>query len=132
DGVLFSAFHVHGTPIRSLGLLWLCKVFCPRQFFWFARIGYFMFFRHLPKEQRSLPFDQWLERHIDVKRNRELAAFFACISRFALSLELRQVSTEEVIKTTKNMLRFGAPAIVEGGCGALTKELEHCVLERVG
>src|SRR5207248_10736676 len=58
--------------------------------------------------------------------------FFACISRFALSLELRQVSTAEVIKTTKNMLRFGAPAIVEGGCGALTKELEQYVLERGG
>ena len=129
DADVFGSFHVHGKQIRSRGLLGLCKVFGPRQFYWFTRIGYFMFFRHLPREQRSLPFDQWLERHIDVKRNRELAAFFACISRFALSLELRQVSTEEVIKTTKNMLRFGAPAIVEGGCGALTKELEHCVLE---
>ena len=132
DADVFGSFHVHGKQIRARGLLGLCKVFGPRQFFWFTRIGYFMFFRRLPIEQRSLPFDQWLERHIDVKRNRELAAFFACISRFALSLELRQVSTEEVIKTTKNMLRFGAPAIVEGGCGALTKELEQCVLERGG
>ena len=95
-------------------------------------MGYFMFLRRLPKEQRSLPFDEWLDHHIDVKRNRELASFFACISRFALSLELCQVSTEEVIKTTKNMLRFGAPAIVEGGCGALTKELEQYILERGG
>jgi phytoene dehydrogenase-like protein len=132
DADVFGSFHVHGKQIRSRGLLGLYKVFGPRQFFWFSRIGYFMFLRRLPNDQRSLPFDQWLERHIDVKRNRELTAFFACISRFALSLELHQVSTEEVIKTTKNMLRFGAPGIVEGGCGALTRELEHCVLERGG
>ncbi|MGZ3625441.1 MAG: FAD-dependent oxidoreductase [Ktedonobacteraceae bacterium] len=79
-----------------------------------------------------MPFDQWLEHHIDVKRNPELTAFFASICRFALSLELRQISTEEVIKTTKHMFRFGAPAIVEGGCGALTKELEQYVLEHGG
>ncbi len=132
DADVFGSFHVHGKQIRSRGLLGLYKVFGPRQFFWFTRIGYFMFLRRLPMGQRSLPFDRWLERHIDVKRNRELAAFFACISRFALSLELHQVSTEEVIRTTKNMLRFGAPAIVEGGCGALTKELEQYVLERGG
>ncbi len=132
DADVFGSFHVHGKQIRSRGLLGLFRVFGPRQFFWFTRIGYFMFLRRLPEEQRSLPFDQWLERHIDVKRNPELTAFFACISRFALSLELCQVSTEEVIKTTKNMLRFGAPAIVEGGCGALTKELEQYILERGG
>src|SRR5438034_8125515 len=89
-----------------------------------------MFIRPLPKEQLSLPFDQWLEHYIDVKRDCELTAFFKCISRFALSLELSQVSTQEVIKTTKNMLRFGAPAIVEGGCGALSGELERYVLKR--
>jgi phytoene dehydrogenase-like protein len=132
DADVFGSFHVRGKQIRSRGLLGLFKVFGTRQFFWFTRIGYYMFIRHLPKEQLSLPFDQWLEHYIDVKRDRELTAFFACISRFALSLELHQVSTEEVIKTTKNMLRFGAPGIVEGGCGALTKELEHCVLERGG
>ena len=132
DADVFGSFHVHGKQIRSRGLLGLFKVFGPRQFFWFTRMGYFMFLRRLPKEQRSLPFDEWLDHHIDVKRNRELASFFACISRFALSLELCQVSTEEVIKTTKNMLRFGAPAIVEGGCGALTKELEQYILERGG
>ncbi|HXZ03232.1 MAG TPA: hypothetical protein VEH81_00285 [Ktedonobacteraceae bacterium] len=67
-----------------------------------------------------------------MKRNPELVAFFSSISRFALSLGLHQVSTEEVIKTTKNMLRFGAPAIVEGGCGALTRELEQYILDRGG
>src|SRR6266581_4707958 len=132
DADVFGSFHVHGKQIRSRGILGLFKVFGPRQFFWFICIGYLMFFRRLPKEQRGVHFHQWLERHIDVKRNRELTAFFASISRFALSLELRQVSTEEVIRMTKNMFRFGAPAIIEGGCGSLTKELEHYVLERGG
>ncbi len=128
DADVFGSFHVRGKQIRSRGLLGLYKVFGPRQFFWFTRLGYFMFLRCLPHEQRNIPFDQWLERHIDVKRNRELVAFFACISRFALSLELHQVSTGEVIKTTKNMLRYGAPAVVEGGCGALTRELEQYII----
>ena len=130
DADVFASFHVHGKQIRSRGLLGLFKVLGPRQFFWFTRIGYFMFLRRLPDNQRSLPFNQWLERHFDLKRNRELTAFFGCISRFALSLELHQVSTEEVIQTTKNMLRFGAPGIVEGGCGALTGELVQRILER--
>ena len=128
DADVFGSFHVRGKQIRSRGLLGLFKVLGPRQFFWFARMGYFMFLRRLPDDQRNLPFNQWLEQHIDVHRNCELTAFFKCISRFALSLELDQVSTEEVIITTKNMLRFGAPAIVEGGCGALTGELERRVL----
>jgi phytoene dehydrogenase-like protein len=132
DADVFGSFHVHGKQLHSRGLLGLYKVFGPRQFYWFTLIGYFMFIRRLPNNQLSLPFDQWLEHHIDVKRNPELAAFFASISRFALSLELHQVSTEEIIKTTKNMLRFGAPGIVEGGCGALSRELERCVLERGG
>ncbi len=130
DADVFASFHVHRKQIRSRGLLGLFKVLGPRQFFWFARMGYFMFLRRLPDDQRAMPFNQWLEHHIDVQRNPELTAFFKCISRFALSLELSQVSTEEVIKTTKNMLRFGAPAIVEGGCGALAGELERHVLER--
>ncbi len=129
DADVFASFHVHGRQIRSRGLLGVFKVLGPRQFFWFTRIGYVMFFRRLPDDERNLPFSQWLERRIDVKRNRELTAFFERISRFALSLELTQVSTEEVIKTTKNMFRFGAPGIVEGGCGALTGELERRVLE---
>src|SRR5437899_5510942 len=89
-----------------------------------------MFFRRLPWHEHHLPFDRWLERHIPIERNPQLIAFFQSISRFALSLELSQVSTQEVIKTTKNMLRFGAPAIVEGGCGALSGELERYVLKR--
>ena len=128
DADVFGSFHVHGRQILSRGLLGLLKVFGPRQFFWFTRLGYLMFFHRLPIEEQDLPFNLWLERHIDTRRNPELTAFFERISRFALSLELHQVSTAEVIKTTKNMFRYGPPGIVEGGCGALTGELERHIL----
>ena len=130
DADVFGSFHVHGKQVRSRGLLGVSKFLGPRQFFWFARIGYLMFLHRLPEEERSLPFDTWLARHIDVQRNRELTAFFERISRFALSLELHQVSTEEVVNTTKNMFRFGAPGIVQGGCAALTGELERRLREQ--
>ncbi|MGH2509477.1 MAG: hypothetical protein ACRDHZ_19035, partial [Ktedonobacteraceae bacterium] len=61
-------------------------------------------------------------------RNPVLVAFFTSVSRFCLSLDLHQVTTEEVMRTTKHMFRFGAPGILEGGCGSLTGELERRVL----
>lgn len=130
DADVFGSFHVRGKQVPARGLLNLFRVFGPRQFLWFLRIGYLMFFRPLTPEERLLPFDTWLARHVDIRRNQELLAFFKCISRFALSLELSQVSAAEVVTTTKNMFRFGAPGIVEGGCGALTAELERRILEQ--
>src|SRR5713226_5604660 len=130
DADVFGSFHVNGKQIRSRGLLGLFKVFGPRQFFWFTCLGYLMFLRRLPAQERGLPFSAWLERHIDVKRNPQLMAFFERISRFALSLELDQVSIAEAIETTKNMFSYGAPGIVEGGCGALSGELERRIVER--
>jgi phytoene dehydrogenase-like protein len=130
DADVFASFHVHGKQIRSRGLLGVLKVLGPRQFFWYTRVGYLMFFHRLPPEERNLPFDIWLQRHVNVERNPELRAFFERISRFALSLELHQVTTVEVIQTTKNMFRFGAPGIVEGGCAALTTAIERRLLEQ--
>jgi phytoene dehydrogenase-like protein len=130
DADVFGSFHVHGTQMRARGLLGVYKVFGPRQFFWFLRLGYWMFFRRLPAAERALPFDTWLAHHIDVTRNSELLAFFASIARFALSLDLHQVTTDEVIRTTRHMLRFGAPGILQGGCGALSGELERRVRQR--
>jgi phytoene dehydrogenase-like protein len=130
DADVFASFHVHGKQIRSRGILGTLKVFGPRQFFWFVRVGYLMFFHRLPASERDMPFDQWLARQINVQRNPELRAFFERISRFALSLDLHQVSTNEIIRTTKNMFRFGAPGIVQGGCGALTAELQRCITEQ--
>jgi phytoene dehydrogenase-like protein len=130
DANVFASFHVRGKQIRSKSILGTLKVFGPRQFFWFTRVGYLMFFRPLLEDERALPFDQWLARHINTQRNPKLVAFFERISRFALSLELHQVSTEEVVRTTKNMFRYGAPGIVEGGCAALTMELQRRITEQ--
>ncbi len=129
DANVFGSFHAYGKQYRSRGLLGVCKFLGPRQFFWFARIGYLMFLHPIPPHERNLPFDIWLAKHCDVQRNRELVAFFACISRFALSLELDQVTTAEVVQITKNMFSYGAPGIVQGGCGALTAALEHRLME---
>jgi len=130
DADVFGSFHVRGKQYRSRGLLGVFNFLGPRQFFWFIRVGYLMFLRPLPAEERHLPFDTWLGRHIDVRRNPELRAFFERISRFALSLELNQVTTAEVINITKNMLLYGPPGIVEGGCAALTRELERRLSEQ--
>jgi phytoene dehydrogenase-like protein len=127
DADVFGSFHVHGKQYRSRGLLGVAIFLGVRQFLWFLRLGWLMFFQSLPDDERRLPFDRWLERHIDVGHNPQLVAFFASISRFALSLELNQVSAEEVVRTTKNMFRFGAPAIVQGGCGEITRQLEQMV-----
>jgi phytoene dehydrogenase-like protein len=130
DADVFASFHVHGKQVYSRGLLGVYKFLGPRQFCWFLRLGYLMFFHRLPEHERNTPFNSWLAQHIDTSHNRELAAFFERISRFALSLELSQVTTGEVIQTTKNMLRYGPPGIVAGGCAALTSELERRLLEQ--
>src|SRR5258708_4984896 len=130
DADVFASFHVHGKQVRSRGLLGVFNFLGPRQFFWFIRVGYLMFFRPLPAEERYLRFDTWLGGHIDVRRNPELRAFFERISRFVLSLALKQVTTAEVINITKNMLLYGPPGIVEGGCAALTRELERHLSEQ--
>jgi phytoene dehydrogenase-like protein len=132
DADVFGSFHVHGKQYRSRGLLGVFKFLNLYQIFWFLRIGYLMFFCRLPQQEHTLPFDRWLERHIPIKHNTQLIAFFQSISRFALSLELSQVSTAEVIHITKNMLRYGAPAIVQGGCAKLTKQLEATIKSRGG
>ncbi|HEV2656102.1 MAG TPA: FAD-dependent oxidoreductase, partial [Ktedonobacteraceae bacterium] len=132
DADVFGSFHVRGRQYRSPGLLGVFKFLGPQQFFWFTRLGYLMFLHPLPAHERHISFKAWLLRHIDAERNPQLVAFFERISRFALSLELNQVSTEEVIRTTKNMFRFGAPAIVYGGCGELTRQLEQRVLAQQG
>ena len=99
DADVFGSFHVNGKQYRSRGILGVFKFLGLRQFFWFTRIGYLMFFRPLPRAEQSLPFDLWLERHVDVKRNPLLVTFFERISRFALSLELSQVTTARLSST---------------------------------
>ncbi|GHO43382.1 phytoene desaturase family protein [Ktedonospora formicarum] len=132
DADVFGSFHVHGKQYRAPGLLSILRFLGPEQSWWFFRLGYLMFFSKLPDEELDMPFARWLERRINVRRTPQLVAFFERISRFALSLELWQVSTREVIHTTRNMFRFGAPAIVEGGCGAVARKLEERILEQGG
>ena len=132
DADVFGSFHVHGKQYRARGLLGVARFLGPVQFFWFLRLGYLMFLHPLPILERTLSFDIWLERHIPLEQNSQLVAFFAAISRFALSLELSQVSTAEVVRITKNMFRYGAPAIVQGGCGELSHQLEQHILAHNG
>lgn len=127
DADVFGSFHVHGKQCRSRGLLGVAKFLGPQQFWYLVHLGYLMFFRPLPEKDQKIPFDLWMGRQIDVQKNPQLVAFFASIARFALSVELQQISTAEVVRITKNMFRYGAPAIVQGGCGEITHQLETLV-----
>jgi len=127
DADVFGSFHVHGKQYRSRGILGVYKFLGIRQFATLVALGYKMFLRRLPQGERGLPYSVWLRQQIDVAKNPQLVAFFERVARFALSLELHQVSTAEVVEITKNMFRYGAPAIVRGGCGDLTRELEQHV-----
>ena len=132
DADVFGSFHVHGKQYQSKGILGVFNFLGPRQFALLVSLGYQMFLRPLPQHERSLPYIVWLKQHIDITKNPQLVAFFERVSRFALSLELSQVSTAEVVEITKNMFRYGAPAIVRGGCGGLTQSLEQHVLAHGG
>ena len=132
DADVFGSFHVHGKQYQSRGILGVFKFLGPRQFALLVSLGYQMFLRPLPQHERALPYSSWLEQHIDTTKNPQLVAFFERVSRFALSLELSQVSVAEVTEITKNMFRYGAPAIVRGGCGDVTHELEHHILSHGG
>jgi phytoene dehydrogenase-like protein len=132
DADVFGSFHVHGKQYTSRGILGVFKFLGPHQFALLVALGYRMFLQKLPPDGLKQPYSAWLAHQIDMKRNPQLVAFFERIARFALSLELSQVSVAEVIEITKNMFRYGAPAIVRGGCGDLTRELERHVINRGG
>ena len=132
DADVFGSFHVHGKQYTARGILGVFKFLGISQFAQLVALGYRMFIRKLPLNELKLPYSVWLAQQIDTKRNPQLVAFFERISRFALSLELSQVSVAEVVEITKNMFRYGAPAIVRGGCGDLTRELEQHVVAHGG
>ncbi len=132
DADVFGSFHVHGKQYQARGILGVFKFMGPRQFALLVALGCQMFLRTLPQHERTLPYSVWLKQHLDIANNPQLVAFFERVSRFALSLELSQVSTAEVVEITKNMFRYGAPAIVQGGCGSLTQTLEQHVIAQGG
>ena len=127
DAEVFASFHVRGKQIVCRSILQLAGVLGPRQFAELGRIGAAMFLRSPRPEERSLTFREWLDRRADEKRSPELYAYFARMCHFALSVDLTDVSYPEVVEITKNMLRYGPPGVVDGGCAAMTGELERRV-----
>ena len=127
DAEVFASFHVRGKQIVCRSILQLAGVLGPRQFAELGRIGAAMFLRSPRPEERALTFREWLDRRADEKRSPELYAYFARMCHFALSVDLTDVSYPEVVEITKNMLRYGPPGVVDGGCAAMTGELERRV-----
>ncbi len=131
DAEVFASFFVHGRQYVCRSLLGVAAFLGARQFTRFLMLGPALLARRLPASERDLPFPAWLEKHhVTPDRSPELYAFFERISHFALSVPLEQMSAREVAETTKNMFRYGPPGVVEGGCAAVTGELERRLREQ--
>ena len=128
DAEVFASFHVGGRQIVCRSVLQLAGVFGARQFAEFVRLGYEMLLRAPRPEERAQTYREWLDRRISRARSPELYAYFERVCHFALSVDLDDVSYPEIVENTKNMFRYGAPGIVEGGCAALTGALEQRVI----
>jgi phytoene dehydrogenase-like protein len=132
DSEVFASFHARGRQYVCRSVLQLAGVLGPRQFTQFVRFGYEMLLRAPHPAERAQTYAEWLDRRISRQASPELYAYFERVCHFALSVDLGDVSYPEIVEATKNMFRYGAPGIVEGGCAALTGELERRVLERGG
>ncbi|MGH2516313.1 MAG: phytoene desaturase family protein [Ktedonobacterales bacterium] len=132
DSEVFASFHVRGRQLVCRSVLQLAGVLGARQFAQFARLGYEMLLREPRPEDRTLTYREWLDRRISRARSPELYAYFERVCHFALSVDLDDVAYPEIVETTKNMFRYGAPGIVDGGCAALTGELERRVVSAGG
>jgi phytoene dehydrogenase-like protein len=131
DAEVFASFWTHGRQYVSRSLLGVASFMGARQFARFVMLGPTLMARKLPSNERDLPFTEWLKKHhVSQATHPELYAFFERIAHFALSVPLEQISAYEVAETTKNMFRYGPPGIVEGGCAAVTGELERRVREQ--
>lgn len=128
DSEVFASFHVRGKQIVTRSVLQLASVLGPRQFAQFVRLGYDMLLREPRPAERSQTYRDWLDQRISRARSPELYAYFERVCHFALSVDLDDVLYPEIVESTKNMFRYGAPGIVEGGCAALTGELERRTL----
>jgi len=125
DSEVFGSFHVRGKQYVCRSVLQLAGVLGPRQFAQFVRLGYDMLLRQPAPAERSQTYREWLDRRISRESSPELYAYFERVCHFALSADLDDVLYPEIVETTKNMFRYGAPGIVDGGCAALTGELEQ-------
>ena len=132
DSEVFGSFHVRGRQYVTRSMLQLAQVFGPRQFAQTLQLAAAMLLRQPRPDERDLTYREWLERLITRKSSPELYAFFERICHFSVSIDLDDITYGEVIETMKNMFRYGPPGIVDGGCAALTGELERRVLAAGG
>jgi phytoene dehydrogenase-like protein len=124
DAEVFASFHVRGRHYVCRSILQLAAVLGPRQFAELVRLGLrILTYRERPGD-RQQSFQEWVLRRISRERSPELYAYFERLCHFALSVDLADISYPEVVEITKNMLRYGAPGVVDGGCAAVTGELE--------
>ena len=132
DAEVFASYHVRGRQYTCRSLLQLAAVLGPRQFAELVRLGVPMFLRRPRPDEARMSHQEWLLRRISRERSPELYAFFERMCHFALSVDLADISYPEVVEVTKNMLRYGAPGVVDGGCAALTGELERRIVRDGG
>jgi phytoene dehydrogenase-like protein len=132
DAEVFASYHVRGRQYACRSLLQLAAVLGPRQFAELLRLGAPMLLRRPRPDEAALSYQDWLLRRISRARSPDLYAFFERMCHFALSVDLADVAYPEVVEVTKNMLRYGAPGVVEGGCAALTGELERRIVRDGG
>ncbi len=125
DAEVLGSFHVRGRQYVCRSVLQLAAVLGPRQFAEFVRLGVEMLLRQPRPEERTQTYRDWLDRRISQSASPELYAYFERVCHFALSVDLDDVLYPEIVEGTKNMFRYGAPGIVDGGCAALTGELER-------
>jgi phytoene dehydrogenase-like protein len=132
DSEVFASFHVRGRQVVTRSVLQLASVLGARQFAQFVQLGYAMLLREPRPAEREQTYRQWLDQRISRAASPELYAYFERVCHFALSVDLDDVLFPEIVETTRNMFRYGAPGIVEGGCAALTGELERRVTSSGG
>ena len=124
DAEVFASFHVRGRQHVCRSVLQLASVLGPRQFGELVLLGaQILTYRERPGD-RAQSFQEWVLRRITRERSPELYAYFERLCHFALSVDLADISYPEVVEITKNMLRYGAPGVVDGGCAAVTGALE--------
>lgn len=132
DAELFGSFFVRGHHIHVRSLLAFERVVGLRQFGTMVKLGAAMV-QHPAPDEETITFAEWLQRRkVTADRFPELVRFFERVSHFTLSVDLDQVLYPEIVETFKNMLRYGPPGIVKGGCAAIAHALEHKILEHGG
>jgi phytoene dehydrogenase-like protein len=127
DSEVFASFHVRGRQFVCRSLFHLLGVLGPRQFAEMCRLGAEMYLSRPTSATQGLSYAEWLGRRTSRSRSPDVWAFFERICHFALSIDMDAVSYAEVVETSKNMFRYGAPGVVDGGCAAVTGQLEQRV-----